>query len=157
LPLLPGEPPKIKGLDPDIFQFGKSLIGGENATWEGDCLFLNVWSKPSGDKKKAVMIWIYGAFHVSDVPIVLATAERKVGKKNSEEQNLLIHNVQTAWAAFARDPEKGLTELGWPKYDPKKSTLIRLRYQNKGATSYSSASSFGKNGAWYVIPHSAPK
>lgn len=26
-----------------------------------DCLFLNVWTKPqSGEKKKAVMIWIHG-------------------------------------------------------------------------------------------------
>jgi hypothetical protein len=26
-----------------------------------DCLYLNIWSKPqTGEKKKAVMIWIYG-------------------------------------------------------------------------------------------------
>ena len=26
-----------------------------------DCLYLNIWTKPqSGDKRKAVLIWIYG-------------------------------------------------------------------------------------------------
>jgi cholinesterase len=26
-----------------------------------DCLFLNIWTKPQvGEKKKAVMIWLYG-------------------------------------------------------------------------------------------------
>jgi cholinesterase len=39
-------------------------IGGKAATMQGvgeDCLTLNVWTKPqTGEKAKAVMIWIYG-------------------------------------------------------------------------------------------------
>jgi cholinesterase len=39
-------------------------VGGAAATMKGageDCLTLNVWTKPqSGEKAKAVMIWIYG-------------------------------------------------------------------------------------------------
>jgi cholinesterase len=39
-------------------------VGGKASTMVGDgedCLTLNVWTKPqTGDKKKAVMIWIYG-------------------------------------------------------------------------------------------------
>jgi len=38
--------------------------------------------------------------------------------------------IRDAWTAFAKDPEKGLERFGWPKWDPKKETLIRLGYGN---------------------------
>ena len=42
----------------------------------------------------------------------------------------MIVLVQGAWAAFARDPAKGLTNYGWPTYDPNEDTLIALAYNN---------------------------
>jgi carboxylesterase type B len=37
------------------------MWGQAGDTFDEDCLTLNVWSKPqSGDKAKAVMVWIYG-------------------------------------------------------------------------------------------------
>jgi carboxylesterase type B len=48
-------------LDADIVNWGKAMVGAPNTTFEEDCLYLNVWAKPqTGEKKKAVMIWIYG-------------------------------------------------------------------------------------------------
>lgn len=65
-----------------------------------------------------------GAFHVSDVPLVLGTSERKQGAaKNEPEQDVLIKNVMTAWSTFAKDPDDGLTKLGWPKYNVKGRTF----------------------------------
>jgi cholinesterase len=36
-------------------------IGAAENEMREDCLYLNIWTKPqTGEKKKAVMIWIYG-------------------------------------------------------------------------------------------------
>lgn len=35
--------------------------------------------------------------------------------------------MQSAWAAFARDPEHG---LNWPMYDPEAATLVKLGFEN---------------------------
>jgi hypothetical protein len=41
--------------------------------------------------------------------------------------------IRGAWAAFAKDPEKGLScyEGGWPVYESGKETLIRLAFNDK--------------------------
>jgi hypothetical protein len=37
--------------------------------------------------------------------------------------------MRGAWAAFAKDPIKGLPSYdGWPNYNPNGTTLIRLAY-----------------------------
>jgi len=37
-------------------------------TLDEDCLTLNIWTKPqAGDKKKAVLLWIYGGGYVGGV------------------------------------------------------------------------------------------
>jgi cholinesterase len=37
-----------------------SVLSG-NKTYNEDCLYLNVWTKPqTGESKKAVLVWIYG-------------------------------------------------------------------------------------------------
>jgi len=41
----------------------QALSAGSDSTGNNDedCLFLNVWTKPQvGEKKKAVLLWIYG-------------------------------------------------------------------------------------------------
>jgi carboxylesterase type B len=38
-----------------------SILSQAGDKYDEDCLTLNIWTKPqSGQKKKAVMIWIYG-------------------------------------------------------------------------------------------------
>lgn len=47
-----------------------------------------------------------GALHGQDVPLVFGGADG-LGKV-----------MQTAWANFAKDPERALDRLGWPRYNP---------------------------------------
>jgi cholinesterase len=48
-----------------------------------------------------------GAVHGEEVPLVFG---------NSDPLSPLF---QTAWGVFVKDPESGLSRLGWPEYDPK--------------------------------------
>jgi carboxylesterase type B len=97
-----------------------------------------VFNCPAGEAaaaraKHGVPVWRYrfmgqwpnvqiggkGSYHVSDVPLVMGTTERKkTATKNTPEEERLIINTMTAWATFAKDPVDGLTKLGWPKYNP---------------------------------------
>jgi carboxylesterase type B len=59
-----------------------------------------------------------GAYHSMDCPIVFGTVElKREVKPNTPQQEQFIKNVMTAWASFAKDPDSGLTKLGWPVYD----------------------------------------
>jgi carboxylesterase type B len=60
----------IQGLDPTqagvdiddgVMGYGEGMGGIKNRNYSEDCLTLNIWTKPSsGEKGKAVLIWIYG-------------------------------------------------------------------------------------------------
>ena len=47
--------------------------------------------------------------------------------------------IQDAWAAFARDPEKGIT---WPQYDPNADTLVKLGFENNTQAVYGPGDEF---------------
>lgn len=34
--------------------------------------------------------------------------------------------MQSIWVGFARDPKQGLTQLGWPVYNPQTASLAQL-------------------------------
>jgi len=72
-----------------------------------------------------------GAYHVAEVPMLFNTVPNSPAA--SEEQISIAKYMRGAWAAFAKDPEKGLSTYGdggWPTYDPTKDTLIRLAWDN---------------------------
>lgn len=43
---------------------------------------------------------------------------------NTAAEDATAAYMQSAWAAFARDPVNGLTD--WPLYDPTAETLVKL-------------------------------
>lgn len=77
--------------------------------------------------------WL-GAYHSSDIPVIFGTSDL-LGADTQEEKEVSKY-YQGAWAAFARDPERGLVEAGkgyeWPVYEAEGKTLIELGVEGKG-------------------------
>lgn len=48
------------------------------------------------------------------------------GIEPGAEQGRLTGVMQGAWVAFARDPEKGLEEFGWPMWEEGEEMVVRL-------------------------------
>jgi hypothetical protein len=59
--------------------------------------------------------------------LIFGTTEtRKVSKiPDTEHEKVLAREMRDAWAAFAKDPNKGLEALGWPQYDPSSKCTAR--------------------------------
>jgi cholinesterase len=84
-----------------------------------------------------------GAYHSGELPVVFGTTElRKDALPSSPEQEKVIKDTMHAWASFAKNPERGLTALGWPIYDETKDTLIKIGYKNSSALSLGKALEF---------------
>jgi carboxylesterase type B len=89
---------------------------------------------------------VAGAYHSSDVPMTFGTTELRPGvAKDTPEQAKLSKNWRHAWAEFARDPENGLKKLGWPVYDPKRDTLVRLGFKNASEPVFASNAPYIKS------------
>ncbi|KAF2678095.1 alpha/beta-hydrolase [Lentithecium fluviatile CBS 122367] len=74
--------------------------------------------------------WL-GAYHSSDIPMVFGTSDLRGPDTQMERETSRYY--QAAWAAFVRDPEKGLVEYGWSMYDPIGETLVKLGNGSVGA------------------------
>lgn len=59
-----------------------------------------------------------GPYHGSDVEMVFGTGRDVSLVDDSARQDEVSTHMMGAWAAFARDPATGLTDYGWPAYDP---------------------------------------
>jgi cholinesterase len=63
-PTKPGSPVTAAGLAAaNVTEVGLETLAilSNVGAYSEDCLYLNVWTKPqTGEKKKAVMIWLYG-------------------------------------------------------------------------------------------------
>lgn len=73
-----------------------------------------------------------GAWHGSEVPAVFGTdmdIQNVVARTSIE--TAIANYTRGAWAAFAKNPQSGLTEYGLPAYNPLGSTLLRLAYDNQ--------------------------
>lgn len=69
-----------------------------------------------------------GAWHAAELPLLFNT---NVPTPAATPEEVSIGNyMRGAWAAFAKNPQTGLTDYGWPLYDPSQDTLVRLAYNN---------------------------
>ena len=59
-----------------------------------------------------------GAYHGSDLEMVVGNSEGVSGIPSGQQEKALTTLMQRAWAAFARDPVNGLVkEVGWERYN----------------------------------------
>jgi cholinesterase len=95
--------------------------------WFGDFPNLRLTSVPDS-----------GAWHASELPVLFGNYPNATGGvPASTDAELSIGSyIRGAWAAFAKDPVKGLNSYqgGWPEYSPSGNTLIRLAYNNLTGT-----------------------
>ena len=78
-----------------------------------------------------------GAYHGTDLEMIFGASQDVSGLPESKAQMQTQSLMQQAWAAFADDPKKGLEKrLGWPEYNVKKDTLVRLAYNNTPTASF---------------------
>jgi hypothetical protein len=68
--------------------------------------------------------------------LIFGTTEtRKVSKiSDTENEKKLARKMRDAWAAFAKDPNKGLEALGWPQYDPSSKCSTRTVMRRSSGT-----------------------
>ncbi|KAF2196976.1 cholinesterase precursor [Delitschia confertaspora ATCC 74209] len=85
-----------------------------------------------------------GAYHGSELGMVFGTAQDISGQQNIAEEEATSRYMMGAWAAFARDSRKGLTEYGWPAYSEDTDSLVRLGYNNKAALNVVSPTVYDK-------------
>ncbi|KAK8909570.1 hypothetical protein QC760_002270 [Botrytis cinerea] len=79
-----------------------------------------------------------GAWHTAEVPLLFDT--NLANPPETAEQVEIGKYMRGAWATFAKDPENGLSNYGWPKYDAAEDTLIRLAYNNQTGVNAASPS-----------------
>jgi cholinesterase len=80
-----------------------------------------------------------GAYHTSEIPQIFGTAAKLTGEANTPSEQKLSRFLQSAWAAFAKDPESlKKPPFSFPAYNPKDSmekTLIGFgAYENANFT-----------------------
>ncbi|KAF9871021.1 carboxylesterase [Colletotrichum karsti] len=73
-----------------------------------------------------------GAYHGVDLHMVFGASGDVSGIPPSGPQRRMTELMQRAWAAFAGDPEKGLSDvLGWPRFEPEEESLVLLAEGNE--------------------------
>ncbi|PNS17490.1 hypothetical protein CAC42_8033 [Sphaceloma murrayae] len=67
-----------------------------------------------------------GAYHGVELSLLFGTTGDVTGQADSEAQERTRRYLQGAWAAFARDPMRGLDGYGWPGYGLQTEGLVLL-------------------------------
>ncbi|RKF72381.1 Acetylcholinesterase [Golovinomyces cichoracearum] len=69
-----------------------------------------------------------GSYHAVELPILFNVFPETSPSTLYESRT--ADYMRGAWSTFAKNPTTGLTEYGWPVYDPTKDTLIRIGSEN---------------------------
>jgi carboxylesterase type B len=77
------------------------------------------------------------AWHASELPLVFGTYNQSTEIPKTADEIALSKYMQSAWVSFARDPQKGLNNFGWPNYDPSSQSLVQLgNFFNKSSATF---------------------
>ena len=72
-----------------------------------------------------------GAYHGSELNMILSGSEDVSSLPATQAQKETSRLFQRAVAAFAEDPQHGLTEFGWPQFDPQKKSWVEIGVDNE--------------------------
>lgn len=78
-----------------------------------------------GNYTNTYVNYVGSGYHTAELPMVFGTAASVTGLPDEGAQKDMGAFMRTAWAEFAKDPENGLSALGWPKYNPDSTCLIQ--------------------------------
>jgi len=71
-----------------------------------------------------------GAWHGSQNLVIFGLSSL-TGVPDTEAEVDIAKWMRGAWAAFAKDPSRGLADYGWPLYNPSGDTLARIGFGNE--------------------------
>ncbi|RXG41620.1 hypothetical protein VDGE_02233 [Verticillium dahliae] len=71
-----------------------------------------------------------GAYHGVDLHMIFGASADTSGLATTPDQEALTRVMQSGWFAFADDPWRGLTRLGWPTFDRQTKSLLLLGENN---------------------------
>ncbi|KAI4223713.1 MAG: hypothetical protein L6R36_005209 [Xanthoria steineri] len=84
-----------------------------------------------------------GAYHGSDVQMVVGNSVGVSGGVGKSAEEARMEGVMGgAWAAFARDPGRGLEGVGWGRYVVGEGGLVRLGFGGKGEATFGRGDEF---------------
>ncbi|CCG84624.1 protein of unknown function [Taphrina deformans PYCC 5710] len=83
-----------------------------------------------------------GVFHSSEIGLVFGTYNLSTSAPSTTQEVLFSRQMQGGWVAFARDPQRGLTNYGWPVYQANGTTLIQLAKNNQSTTTFNSSQAY---------------
>lgn len=70
-----------------------------------------------GNYSNIYLPFVGSDYHTSELPVLFGTAPSVTNISDSPPEASQSRNMRRAWAAFARDPQHGLShEMGWPTY-----------------------------------------
>ena len=77
-----------------------------------------------------------GAYHGSELHMILGSAEDASGLPGSRAQKETVRLMQRAVAAFAENPENGLKKLGWPEFQPGMESWGEIARENEPVVTF---------------------
>ncbi|KAL4877073.1 Alpha/Beta hydrolase protein [Aspergillus karnatakaensis] len=90
-----------------------------------------------GDYENTYIHPVGSDWHTADLLPLFGTAATVTGVEDSEYEAKAAAYMRDAWATFAKDPTRGLTEkFKWPTYDPLRRTLVQLSLDEQSEASF---------------------
>ncbi|KAF1991746.1 alpha/beta-hydrolase [Aulographum hederae CBS 113979] len=85
-----------------------------------------------------------GAYHASEIAVIWGTAGDYKGSPNTEEEDRVGAYLQGVWAAFAKDPERGLEggRYGFPRYGGDGASLLEFARNDSDKAAFSRAADY---------------
>jgi carboxylesterase type B len=87
-----------------------------------------------------------GAWHASDIALWFGTTVYSSHRPDTDEEKKMIDTLMHSWASFAKDPQNGLTKIGWPVYQSSEPRVIQLGGLNSASISFVPREEFDKYG-----------